>query len=136
MVAVTRLVTFADVDDQHAGPGQLSVSLRHEAELADGRRVPLLHDRGWGESYAHGSRPDSWAEKSVADIERTARVVVGPDEPSEGFSRDDMDAGHWTHLAETLRNQGVVIDPRELRRLPHDVVLSQWLRARIACDPR
>lgn len=46
---VTRLVTFVDMDDR-ANDDYLSVSARHEAVLADGRRVLLLRDRGWGES--------------------------------------------------------------------------------------
>ena len=50
MAAVTRLVTFVDIDDaDDAGPDarSMSVTARHEAVLADGRRVVLLDDRGW-----------------------------------------------------------------------------------------
>jgi hypothetical protein len=65
----------------------------------------------------------------------TARVVVGPDEPFAGHSHGDMAAGHWAHLAGVLRRQGVAVDAVELERLPHDVVLSERLLARLSPDP-
>jgi len=67
----------------------------------------------------------------VEDIEETARVVVGPDEPPEGYSQEEAEADHWAHLADVLRQQGVVVDALELKQLPHDVVLSERLLARI-----
>jgi hypothetical protein len=106
----------------------MSVSARHQALLVDGRRVLLLDDRGWSSS---GNVPDIWAVTSVEDIEETARFVVGPDEAFAGRSQEDMDADHWAMLAELLRRQGVAVDPQELKRLPHEVVLSERLRARV-----
>jgi len=44
-----------------------------------------------------------------------------------------MENDHWNALAQTLRTHGIVVGGEELRRLPHDVVLSDRLRARI--DP-
>ena len=143
MAAVTRLVTLVDVQDDVADPRQMSVSALHEAVLEDGRRVLLLDDRGWtsaaltaswGEVPDGESRRDqldTWAVTSVEDIEETARVVVGPDEPAEGRSQADAEADHWAHLADVLRQQGVVVDALELKQLPHDVVLSERLLARI-----
>jgi hypothetical protein len=143
MAAVTRLVTLVDVRDEVADARQMSVSARHEAELADGRRVVLLDDRGWTSSALRASwgevpdgdsrrdQLDTWAVTSVEDVEETARVVVGPDEPAEGCSQEDAEADHWAYLAGVLRQQGVVVDALELKRLPHDVVLSERLRARI-----
>ncbi|WP_051299486.1 hypothetical protein [Arthrobacter castelli] len=58
-----------------------------------------------------------------------------PDEPFDGRSSDDMEAAHWGHLVEVLRQQGVVADPLQLKRAPHDVVLSERLLARIGRDP-
>jgi hypothetical protein len=109
----------------------MSVSARHEAELVDGRRVLLLDDRGWSSS---ANVPDFWAVTSVKDIEETARMVVGPDEPYDGRSQEDMEADHWAFLSEILRRQGVVVDAQELKRLPHDVVLSERLLAHVAGD--
>jgi len=45
-----------------------------------------------------------------------------------------MEADHWAHLTEVLRQQGVIADPLELKRLPHDVVLSERLLARVGHD--
>jgi hypothetical protein len=123
----TRLVTFLDVDADVAHARQVSVSARHEAELADGRRVLLLDDRGWSES----GPPDIWATTTVEGIVATARTVVGPDEPFGGRSYEDMAADHWAQLASVLRQQGIVADVMELKRLPHDVVLSERLLARV-----
>jgi hypothetical protein len=144
MPAVLRLVTLVDVNDDVADARQMSVSARHEAVLADGRRVLLLDDRGWTSSALRASwvgavpaddvqrEPlDSWALSSVEEIEETARVVVGPDEAPDGYSQEEMEASHWAYLAGVLGQQGVVVDALELKRLPHDVVLSERLLARV-----
>jgi hypothetical protein len=125
MTAVTRLVTFVDVENQMADT--VSVSARHEAELVDGSRVLLLNDRGWGSSQG-------WAATSVEEIQETTRVVVGPDEPFDDRSQEDMEADHWMFLHQIALRQGVAVDKAELRRLPHDVVLSQQVLARIGAD--
>lgn len=75
-----------------------------------------------------------WALTSVEDIEETARVVVGPDEPPDGYSQEEMEASHWDYLAGVLREQSVVVDAQELKQLPHDVVISERLLARIGRD--
>lgn len=124
MTTVTRLVTYADVSHHPPQPGQVSIAARHELELADGRRVLLLNDRGFGSS-------GRWAEQSVKNIEEDARTVVGPDEPPEGRSHEDAARSHWTYLQRIAQQQGVAIDADELRQLPHDVVLSDRLLARI-----
>lgn len=116
MTAVARLVTLVDVA---AGAPGTSFSARHEAELADGRRVLLLDDRGW---------TSSGAAASIDEVVGTARVVVGPDEPFAGRSADEMEADHWDYLADILRKQGVVVDADALKRLPHDVVIGHALR--------
>jgi hypothetical protein len=145
MTAVMRLVTFVEVRDDAADARQMSVSARHEAVLADGRHLLLLEDRGWTSSQAifrlEGGAcdasswgqdvPNIWAMTSVEEIENTARMVVGPDEPFDGRSQEDMEAAHWVFLAEVLRQQGVIVAPAELRRLPHDVVLGERLLARV-----
>lgn len=129
MASVARLVTSVDVDV--ADSRRMSLSARHEAVLADGRRVLLLDDRGWTTS----GPPDIWARTSVEEIEGTARMVVGPDEPFAGRSHEDMEADHWAQLSGVLRQQGVVADAVELKRLPHDVVLSERLLVLIGHDP-
>ena len=130
MAAVARLVTLVDIEDDDPGASRTSASACHEALLVDGRRVLPRDDRGWSSS---GNVPDIWAVPSVEDIERTARAVVGPDEPLGGRSQEDMEAAHWAYLSEVLRWQGVVAEARELKRLPH-VVLSKRLLARVGRD--
>jgi hypothetical protein len=124
--------------DAHADARSISVSVRHEAMLEDGRRLLLLDDRGWTEALrgagANGI-DDLWALTSERDIVESARTVVGPDEPFGGRSQDDMETDHWNALAENLRAHGVVVDASELRQLPHDVVLSDRLRARLGQRP-
>jgi hypothetical protein len=61
-------------------------------------------------------------------------MVVGPDAPPADRSEEDMEILHWTSLQEIAQRQGVAVDAAELRRLPHDVVLSQRLLARIGDD--
>jgi hypothetical protein len=136
MRSVVRLVTVADV--QNADARRISVSARHEAVLEDGNRLLLLDDRGWTQELRGAGATaidDIWALTTERDIAETARVVVGPDEPYGGRSQDDMDTDHWNALAETLRAHGAVIDAGELRRLPHDVVLSDRLLARLGQAP-
>ena len=96
---------------------------RHEAVLADDRRVVLLNDRGWSGG--------TWAQETAEEMERTARFVVGPDEPFEGRTQDDMEADHWNSLARVLQQQGVEVEAAELKALPHDVELSDRVLARL-----
>jgi hypothetical protein len=112
----------------------MTVAARHEAVLDDGRRVILLDDRGWtsalrGAGVDEGT--DAWQFASEREISETARAVVGPDEPFGDHTQADMERHHWRWLAEKLAAEGVVVDADELRRLPHDVVLSERVRARL-----
>jgi hypothetical protein len=134
MARVVRLVTVADVNED-ADDRRISASVRHEAILDDGRRMLLLDDRGWSETLGGAGAnevADIWALTSEQDIVETARVVVGPDEPFDGRSQDDMDTDHWNALAKDLRALGVDADAGELKQLPHDVVLSEPLLARLS----
>jgi MFS family permease len=142
MTVVKRLVTIADVTDDGSGSSRLSVSVRHEAELTDGRRVLLLDGRGWTSQmsyYVSSSKElpqsfealDAWASSSIQAIEQTSRMVVGPDEAFEECTQEEMDADHWANLVEILRREGVAVAPQELQQLPHDVVLSERIRGRL-----
>jgi hypothetical protein len=133
MPDVRRLETVADLQ-RAENARDISVSARLDAVLADGCRIVLLDGRGWTESLrgAGADNMDVWATSSEAEIAETARVVVGPDEAYGGRSQSEMDAGHWSTLAETLAAHGVEASAEDLRRLPHDVVLTERLRARLA----
>lgn len=137
MQRVVRLVTLADVRED-VDPRRISVSARHEAVLEDGSRVLLLDDRGWTQALrgagANGV-DDLWVLTPEHDVVETTRVVVGPDEPYGGRNQDDMETDHWNALAENLHRHGVVADAGELRQLPHDVVLSDRLLARLGRGP-
>lgn len=60
---------------------------------------------------------------------RTARVVVGPDEPFEGHSHADMAAGQSGRAGGTLHQHGVEVTAAELQSLRHDVQLSDRVLA-------
>jgi hypothetical protein len=122
MEAVRALLTFADLDDQDSSG--CSVSVRHEAVLSSGDHVLLLDDRGWS-----SNRPVD--DTSVEEVERAARVVVGPDEPAGGESRRHMAARHWAALERTFQHAGIRTDGVELKALPHKVELSDRLRKRL-----
>lgn len=125
MTAVARLVTHVDMEEQATDASRLSVSARLEAVLTDGRTVVLLDDRGWSCSGPADLRD----RLSATDIENDALTVVGPDEPSDGTTHDQMAAAHWAYLAGILRRHGVDADADVLRRLPVAVALSESLQA-------
>jgi hypothetical protein len=58
-------------------------------------------------------------------MERTARDVVGPDEPFEGRTRAEIEASHWDSLARVLQQQGIEVGAAELRALRHHVELGR-----------
>jgi hypothetical protein len=147
MAAVERLETFVDLDPANdPGPDARSnwLTALHEAVLTDGRRVLLLDDRGWGgtvnvswdhepseEERRQAENMSAWAFETVEQLKREARFVVGPDEPLPSETQAEMEAGHWNMLASTLARHGVEVQGAELSRLPHDVVLSDRVLARI-----
>ncbi|MFG3490046.1 hypothetical protein [Streptomyces sp. NPDC047972] len=129
MAAVNRLLTYVDLDEAVTGAQHTSVTARLAAVLVDDRRVVLLNDRGW--SWTSSAPTATRPQISAEDIEKEARMVVGPDEPTGSETHEQMAAGHWSFLAGILARQGVDVRARELAELPHDVVLSEDLRARI-----
>ncbi len=133
MPSVSRLETVADLRER-ADPREMSVTVRYQAVLDDGRRVTLLDDRGWTSGLRGAGvdeDTDAWRFASEREIEETASVVVGPDEPFGDRTQADMERDHWRGLAERLAADGVVVDADELQGLPHDVVLGDRLRARL-----
>lgn len=127
MRSVRRLLIFADLGDRD-GRGH-SISARLVAELADRSHVVLLDDRGWtsGHGGATGHSPQ--------EVEMTARMVVGPDEPWGDKTRAQMESDHWATLQRKLQDAGVATDGTALRALHHDVEISHRLR-RLLNPPR
>jgi hypothetical protein len=126
IAAAMRLVTYADIDlNPSEPPEHVSIAACHLLELDDGQQVLLLDDRGWGSGAA-------WTETSVETVRENARMVVGPDEPPPGRSREAEADLHWSYLRKLAELQGIKIDADELRQLPHDVVIRPRLLARIS----
>lgn len=123
MSPIIRLVSFADSDNATTGE-TVEVSVRHEAELDNGKLVLLLDDRGWCSSGC-------WSEVRQQEIEETVRVVVGPDEPYGEESVEEAITGHWAFIQEILTQQGIEVRVSELREMVHDVVLSNGLQDRL-----
>ncbi len=120
-----RLITYADIPEHELEPDRISIALRHEVELADGRRILLLSDRGWDSGW-------TWTQVSREWIAETALLCVGPDEPYGGRSQKEMETIFWTELQASANASGLHVDATELARLPHDVVLSERLLGRIS----
>ncbi|MFC4241841.1 hypothetical protein ACFOYW_00530 [Gryllotalpicola reticulitermitis] len=121
---MSRLVTFAELDPRWT-PAHVSVAARLELELDDGRRVLLLDDRGWSSSLPAAG----WAGVPIAEIEATARMVVGPDAAYDGWTAEQIADGHWATIARLAASRGAAITGDELRGLRHDVVIGPRLRA-------
>lgn len=85
-----QLITRVDVSDP--GSCEVNADCVLLLELDDGRRLPLLTDRGWGETQL-------WSQTTLAELEPVARMVVGPDIPFGDLTEDDMAHGHWLTLA-------------------------------------
>jgi hypothetical protein len=141
VTVIVRLATFVDIDDDADSEASgLSFSARHDAVLADGRRVVLLDDRGWTQSIltfgdhalsTREGRRSPWEFVTRERLEENARDVVGPDEPYGNSTRAETEEGHWATLAARLGNVGVDADWTELPALPHDVEFSVRLLARL-----
>ncbi|MGX1751044.1 hypothetical protein [Glutamicibacter protophormiae] len=68
----------------------------------------------------------------VAQIEKTARMGVGPDERLSGQSPEHAVRGYWLPAREILSGQHVMVPFDELQRLPHGVVLGLRLRVMLS----
>jgi hypothetical protein len=123
-MSVVRLVTYAALRELTSST--YSVKLRHVARLADGQEILLLDDRGFS---ARSSSPGIILTREQVELD--ARTCVGPDEPVDQRTWSQVEAQHATFIAERLRAAGVTIDADAVRRLEHDVVLDERLRAAV-----
>ena len=96
-------------------------------EIASGRRIPLLTDRGWGSSCR-------WADASLPGLESDAVMVVGPDEPFGELTESDMASDHWSHLASVAQAQGVSIDAAALAHLKQRVEFADDILRRVGAS--
>ncbi len=140
MSEIRRLVVVVGLDGRNDRRNQFFFAHLY-AELADERRVVVLDDRGWASSMgiaasepgtdAQRAELDIWARQTAADLEFTARTVVGPDEPREGMSYQKGEDHYWAYLVRLLADRGVATDAATLRGLAVDVELSERVRARL-----
>ena len=141
VTSIARLVTWVDIyEEDGSDPSRQSFSARHDAVLADGRRVVLLNDRGWSQwTLRFGDVSDTKVSPpefpTRQEIEESAREVVGPDPPMphDGYtpSESEVVEAHWRYLAHILESNGIEVDPGGLSALPHDVEFSDRVRARL-----
>ncbi|MFL5913356.1 MAG: hypothetical protein ACJ768_22660 [Gaiellaceae bacterium] len=124
------------VDEDGTDPARQTFSARHEAVLADGRRV-VLDNAGWSEwtlrledgQMTKVSPPEFPTRQS---IEEHARIQVGPELPPRYTDTEaEVVEAHWRYLARVLESNGIDVDPSDLSALPHDVEFSDRIRARL-----
>ena len=102
------------------------------------RRVPLTRSRVAGRAGRRRQRTLSctaWPHQEPPRP-RAGGSLPGPDEPYGDLTQEDMAAGHWALLQQIVQRHGGTADAVELSRLPHDVVLSPGLLARLSVGPR
>ncbi|MGY2065079.1 hypothetical protein [Blastococcus sp. SYSU DS0619] len=107
-------------------PGSLNFRVEEFAVLADGRRLRLHAERGFGLSAG----ADPWRHLTVESLVQDVRATVLPDD-----AEDTGEEHPWEWLAQLLRARGVDVPPEHLVGLPYDVELSDRLRARLPAEP-
>ncbi len=159
MTTVIRLVTVVDLDDSVV-PAEVSDALVNDGRPPGGfepAAVPMVHGEPvynasdtsfrrctWLTSTTVAGPPCSMTGAGVCTAvptsgsrrpSRTSRTTLrrwsDPDEAFGNHSQADMAAAHWPALADTFQEHGVLVDPEELNRLPHDVKLTKRVRDRL-----
>lgn len=123
MAVVSRFVSVVELADGANSQG-ISVSVLLEAELANGRSLVVLDDRGW-----NSSQP--WDQVQPEQIRETARTVVGPDEPYGEQTMADAVTAYWDYIRRILAEYGIESRSTELQAIPHEVVLSERVLERL-----
>ncbi|MEV8143284.1 hypothetical protein [Specibacter sp. NPDC078709] len=123
MAVVTRFVSVVELTEGANSQG-VSVSVLLEAELANGRSLVVLDDRGW-----NSNQP--WDQARPEQIRETARTVVGPDEPYGEQTMADAVTAYWDYIRRILAEYGIESRSTELQAIPHEVVLSERVLERL-----
>jgi hypothetical protein len=106
-------------------PGSLAFRVEEFADLADGRRLRLHAERGFGLSAGD----DPWQHLTLASLADDVRATVLPDD-----AEDTGEDHPWDWLAQLLRAHGIDAAADELRDLPYVVEFSDRLLDRIAAE--
>jgi hypothetical protein len=104
-------------------PGGIDFRVEEFAVLADGRRIRLHAERGFGLSAG----VDPWQFQTLESLKDHVRATVLPDD-----AEDTGEDHPWEWLSGLLRAQGIEASTEELRGLPYDVEFSDRLRARVS----
>jgi hypothetical protein len=104
-------------------PGGIDFRVGEFAVLADGRRIRLHAERGFGLSAG----VDPWGHLTLGSLEADVRTTVLPDD-----AEDTGEDHPWDWLSGLLRAQGIDVSPEDLRALPYDVEFSDRLKARFS----
>lgn len=98
----------------------MHVHAEHDLELTDGHVVTLLQDRGFAVTAP-------WRSITVHDLEVAGRSAVGPDEPFDDATAEDMARDYWVYLARLAADRNIEVTPRALSSARHDVILTPRL---------
>lgn len=109
-VNVVSLCARADLNE--SPDGGTSCQVREFAVLSDGRKVPVLDDRGWTSTTSVGII-------SLSHVVRNVYTVVLPDDAEETGEHHE-----WGRFVERLREAGVVVTGDQLRALPYHVTIG------------
>jgi hypothetical protein len=103
---------FAIAVVPESGPSstRAAAEVRMEAVLTNGEPLVLIDDRGF-------DAPGTWSSWTREELEQHAREVVGPDEPFDDITFEQMRTSHWTSLAEQLAAAGISVHADELSQL-------------------
>ena len=128
--AIERLGALVELDPDPERPEQLGFAIEQYAILTDGRRVVLDLGRGWVQSLHAagwtGPPLDPWTFQTTTALLDAARDHLLPD--------DDEDPAPlpWDALARSLAEHGIAVGAEELQAVPHDILLSDAIHARLA----
>lgn len=131
---VVGLGAWCDYEGDDSPRPTLSFRVEEFAVLADGRRLRLHRERGFGTTvHVVGGTPgqvlDHWEHVTLSGLERDVLTTVLPDDD------EPADEHPYKWLAGLVRAHGVEVSADELRAVPYEVKFSDRLRARVPVHP-
>lgn len=128
VVALGAWCDLRPPDGSTRTPGSVHFDVSEFAILADGRRVVLHRERGFGGvARTAGQREplDFWLHMTRERLEADVLTVVSPEDDSD-------EQGHpWRWLRSLLLEHGIEASVEHLRRVPYAVELSERVEQRL-----